>query len=111
MILVGSVERHVVDVAIKKVGQRDGKDRFVLVNVKTRKVITVNDVSEGALRRFFHKRGTSDKLIDQCLQRSRHRYEKAAAASRSVDDGAATVEDNDLLFELGLVDESDEDAR
>jgi len=35
-----------VDVAIKKVSERDGKDRFVLVNAKTREVVTVHDVSE-----------------------------------------------------------------
>lgn len=104
------MERRVVEVAIKKVGQRDGQDRFVLVEVNTRRVVTVNDVSEAALRRFFRKRNTSDKLIDQCLQQSRERYQ-AAAARQAADDGADTVEDNDLLFELGLVDESEDDAR
>ena len=55
-----------VEIAIKKVGQRDGKERFVLVNARTRQILTVNDVSERSLRNYFRKRGMADALIDKC---------------------------------------------
>ena len=35
--------------AIKKVAERDGEDRFVLVNAQTRRVVTANDVSERSI--------------------------------------------------------------
>ena len=96
-----------MDVAIKKVGQRDGKERFVLVSPKTREIVTVSDVTEAALRRFFEKRGVASKTIDQCLARARRRYDEAAPKT-PVDEHADTRGD-DLLFQLGL--EEEEDAK
>jgi hypothetical protein len=98
----------VVDVTIKQVGHRDGKDRFVLVHPRTRKVLTVDDVTEAKIRQFFQKKGAASKLLDACLDVARERY----ALSKkdrvpSVDQGAETIGDDDVLFELGLDDESD----
>lgn len=81
-----------------------------MVDVKTRKVITVNDVSEGALRRFFRQHGASEELIEDCLRTARKRYERTTVSAPPVDQGADTIEDEDLLFELGLMDDSDKEA-
>ncbi len=92
-----------MDVAIKKVSERDGKDRFVLVNAATREVVTVNDVSEATIRRFFRDKGASDDTISECLAKARKKYgEGASKASVPVDDAQETMGDDDLLFELGL---------
>ena len=90
-----------MEVAIKKVGQRDGAERFVLVNNRTRQVITVRDVSENALRRFFKKRGIPDNAVDASLARARKRYDEKPAR-RPVSETADTIEGDELLFELGL---------
>ena len=92
-----------VDVAIKKVSERDGKDRFVLVNATTREVVTVNDVSEKTIRGFFRDRGASDKMVADCLAKARKDYGAGARqASDPGDDAQETMGDDDLLFELGL---------
>lgn len=92
-----------MDVAIKKVSEQDGRDRFVLVNVATREVVTVNDVSEATLRRFFHDREVPDEMLDACLAKAREKYgKKADPPSVPVNEDHETMEDDDLLFELGL---------
>ena len=66
-----------MDVAIKQVGQRDAEDRFVLVDVKTRKVVTQNDASAEAIERFFRKKGVPAATIQSCLkQRKRFRAQQ-----------------------------------
>ena len=100
-----------MDVSIKKVGERDGAERFILVNSKTRDVITKGDASERAIRRYFHDLGTDEELISACFQRARHRYAQAAQHEKEEPspsdanlDASDTVDDDDLLFELGLDD-------
>jgi fructose-1-phosphate kinase PfkB-like protein len=96
----------VVDVAIKKVSQRDGKDRFVLVNAKTREVVTVHDVSEATIRRYFRGKGASEETINGCLAKARKDFgEGARKASVPANDAQETMGDDDLLFELGLNDD------
>ena len=90
-----------MDVTIKKVSQNDGDERFLLVDSVTRKVLTVNDTSEQAIRRFFKKLGAESGLIDQCLERARQRYAEISRAQPVVDDAADTSED-DLLAGLGF---------
>ncbi|MEX0819179.1 MAG: hypothetical protein WD070_06290, partial [Pirellulaceae bacterium] len=88
-----------MDVAIKKVSEQDGNDRFVLVNAATREVVTVNDVSEATLRRFFHDRSVPDEMLDDCLAKAREKYgKKASPASVPVNEAQETMEDDDLLF-------------
>ena len=94
----------IVDVSIKKVCESKEGERFVLVNTATRKILTVHDTSEGALRRFFTKRGVTNTSIDHCLERARQRYAERTEAQPSVDHAADTSED-DLLASLGLDDE------
>ena len=95
-----------VDVAIKKVSERDGKDRFILVNATTRQVITVNDVSEATLRRFLRDKGASEDLLNDCVAKARKNYGKGTRkASVPVSDAQETMGDDDLLFELGLGDD------
>ncbi|HUG69641.1 MAG TPA: hypothetical protein VMM76_17955 [Pirellulaceae bacterium] len=92
-----------MDVAIKKVSERDGKDRFVLVNATTREVVTVNDVSEATIRRFFRDKGASDEMLADCLAKARKNYSQSARkASVPASDAQETMGDDDLLFELGL---------
>jgi hypothetical protein len=95
-----------VDVAIKKVAERDGQERFVLVNAITREVLTVNDVSEPTLRRFFEQRGTNGQLLDECFDRARRQHgESSRKANVPVNQASETMGDDDLLFELGLDDD------
>jgi len=94
-----------VDIAIKKVGKRDGHERFVLVNTKTRAVITVKDVTESALRRFFQKRRITDASVNQCLERARQRYAETTKAA-PVNQSSDTMGEDDLLSQLGLDDDS-----
>jgi hypothetical protein len=96
-----------VEVAIKKVGERDGRERFILVNADTRQVVTANDVSETALRKFFRQLGAADHLIDQCIGRARERYASNSDPLHEIDPSADTAEDEDLLFELGLEDDDE----
>lgn len=97
-----------MDVTIKKIGQRDGEDRFILLDPATRQILTVDDVSERALRRFFRKHGASDALIDEALLTARRRYAKRNTERQeaNVDQAAETIDDTDLLFELGLEDDA-----
>ena len=95
-----------MDVAIKKVAERDGQERFVLVNASTREVLTVNDVSEATLRRFFRQRGANDNLIEECLDRARLKHGSSGRkANVPVNQASETMGDDDLLFELGLDDD------
>jgi hypothetical protein len=95
-----------VDVAIKKVAERDGQERFVLVNASTREVLTVNDVSEPTLRRFFQQRGANGELVNECLDRARLKHgESGRKANVPVNQASETMGDDDLLFELGLDDD------
>ena len=93
-----------MDVAIKQVGQRDAADRFVLVDVTTRKVVTQNDASAEAIERFFRKRGVPAATIQSCLDQARQRFraQQAPPDRRPVDDASETIQDDSLLFELGL---------
>ena len=93
-----------VEITIKKVGENDGGERFVLVDATTRKVLTVRDTSEKALRRFFEKRGTGAASIDACLRRARERYAATMQTQPVVDQASDTAED-DILSGLGLDDE------
>ena len=92
-----------MDVAIKKVSERDGADRFILVKATTREVVTVHDVSEKTLRHFFLERDMSDDLFDDCLEKARAKFDEVAPkVSVPVSDAQETMGDDDLLFELGL---------
>jgi hypothetical protein len=94
-----------VNVAIKKVGRRDGEERFVLVNTQSREVITVKDVTESALRRYFKSHGVRDEAFDKCLTRARELYANSTRAS-PVSETSDTQGEDDLLYQLGLDDES-----
>ena len=100
-----------MDVNIKRVGHRDGQDRFVLVDAKTRKIVSVNDVSEDALRRFFAKRGVDPELLNECLSKARKQHSELTASKPAANHAADTAEDNDLLFELGLTDDGGTESR
>jgi hypothetical protein len=96
-----------VDVAIKKVSVRDGQDRFILVNAATRDVVTVHDVSEATLCRFLRAQGASDDLIDKCLTNAHAQFGQALGeVSVPTNDAQETMGDDDLLFELGLSEDS-----
>jgi hypothetical protein len=85
-----------VEVSIKKVGERDGVERFILVNSQTRRVISANDVDEAAIRRFFAQLGADGELIDACIERASERFNEPGEDDLTGDD------EDDLLFELGL---------
>ena len=85
-----------MEVSIKKVGERDGGERFILVNSETRRVISANDIDEAAIRRFFSQLGADDDLIDVCIERARERFNEPG------EDDLTGEDEDDLLFELGL---------
>lgn len=110
-----------MDVMIRKVGERDGKERFELVNVQTGDVITSKDASESSVRRYFKGKGLSNKYLDECFQKARARLQESQNGGRATDPPGsdkkaaakkakskksepAKNEDDDLLFELGLED-------
>ena len=94
-----------MEIAIKKVAERDGDERFVLVNPTTREVLTVHDVSASTLRRFFQQRGASEALFDECIERARASYQdRSQHAAAAVSEASDTIEDDELLFDLGLGD-------
>jgi hypothetical protein len=103
--VITNAKDSAVDIAIKKVGHRDGTERFILVNNKTRQVITVSDVSEKSLRRFCRERGFSDQTVDNSLARARKRYDETPKKV-PVSETADTIEGDDLLFQLGLEEDS-----
>jgi hypothetical protein len=94
-------EGNAVEIAIKKVGKRDGQERFVLVDSRTREVITVKDVTEVALRRFFTKREIADNSVDACIERARQRYAETRKAT-PINESSDTMGEDDLLYQLGL---------
>ena len=96
-----------MDVSIKKIGQRDGKERFELVDFVSREVVTVNDVSEATLRAYFHKRGVGDDTLDDCFMQARESYEQATASGPPVDNAADSEEEDDLLFDVDLSEDGD----
>lgn len=73
-------------IAVEKCGERNGQDRFVLVNADTGTVITTNDVSEPTLRRFLKSKGNADAMIDECLRKARKRFAKTVDEEESLDD-------------------------
>ena len=83
-----------VDVAIKKVSERDGKDRFVLINATTREVVTVNDVSEATIRRYFGDQGASEAHVNGCEARSVAREERAVHALDGAREGREAMQDD-----------------
>lgn len=88
-----------MEITIKKVAERNGVERFVLVNPQTREVLTSGDASEPALRRFFAARGVAKVVLDRCLERARDLYAAANSLSTSEDDESDV---SDLLQELGF---------
>lgn len=92
-----------MDVSIKKVGEVDGVEQFILVNSITRKVLTAREANETAIRRFFEQLGADGHLIDTCLETARTRFDNRHELADSSFEEAG---EDDLLFELGL-DEDD----
>lgn len=91
-----------MDIAIEQIGERDGKERFVLVNVKTKKVITERDVSEPTLRKWLMEKFGDKAMIDKCFDKARKRFKKPAVGSATVDD---ELDFDEFLSEIGLEDE------
>ena len=73
----------------------------IVVNAKSREVLTPNDVSESSIRAFFTKQGVSDSILNQVLEKAKQRYAALHNGSR-VDQAADTADDDDLMSELGL---------
>jgi len=93
-----------MDVYPEKVGEKKGKDRYTIINRKTRKPVIEGDVSEQRLRRFFKKRGATDTLITEAFRRARTRWQVKLAEKAD--------EDNESDFFDDLVqDIPDEDLR
>ncbi len=65
---------------VEKIGEKKGKERFILVCAKTGSVITKKDVSESTMVRFLKEIGESKNLIAEALEKARKRFDKAEAA-------------------------------
>ncbi len=90
-----------MNVVIEKFGERDGQERFVLLNMKTGDVITKRDVSEKTLRKYLKGIGESAKLIDLGFAKARSRFEKKHNESAEQEDD----ELSDIFSEITLEDE------
>ncbi len=103
-----------MNIAVEKVGVREGKERFVLVNTVTGSPITARDVSEPTMRRFLAQRGYDNGLIDECFRKARSRHERASTAKAKAAAASAETADADdfdlFLTEIGLEDEESGDA-
>ena len=82
-------------VAIQKVGERDGRERFVLVNYKTHETITVKDVSEPTLRKWLTGKGMDAAAINEGFRKAKKRYDLDAAENDDTDF-------DEFLTEIGL---------
>lgn len=67
-----------MDVRIEKVGERNGQDRFRLVNAGSGAPITVQDNSEETIRKYFRGKGLSKGYLDECFQKARSRFSPSA---------------------------------
>jgi len=83
-------------VVLEKVGERNGKERFVLADIATGQVITKKDVSEPTMRKYLKGTGENDKLIDECLDKARKRFDKAQM------EGGDEGELEDIFSEISL---------
>lgn len=90
-----------MNVVIEKSGERDGKERFVLLNMNTGEVITKRDVSEVTMRKYLTSIGETSKLIDEGFAKARLRFQKKH------DDSVAQEDDelSDIFSEIALEDE------
>jgi len=79
----------------------------VLVSADSGKVVTVKDVSEARLRKYFHKRGVDDDILDDCFALARNRYDRATASVPPNDDVGIGDEDDELLFDLDRIEDDD----
>ena len=82
-------------VAIQKVGERDGRERFVLVDYKTHETITANDVSEPTLRKWLVSKGMDVAVINESFRKAKKRYDLDAAGNDDTDF-------DEFLNEIGL---------
>lgn len=67
-----------MDVRIEKVGERNGQDRFRLVNASSGAPVTVQDNSEETIRKYFRGKGLSKGYLDECFQKARSRFSPSA---------------------------------
>jgi hypothetical protein len=75
-----------MNVVIEKIGETSGKERFVLVNIKSGKVVTKNDVSEPTMRSYLKRIGETETLIDEAFEKARKRFNNSHAESADHDD-------------------------
>ena len=83
----------VMNAVVEKIGEADGKERFLLVDQKSGKPLTQKPVSEATMRRYLASVGESEKLIDECFRKARGRYDKSHDQDDDLDD---------ILEEIGL---------
>ncbi len=85
-----------MNIAVEKSGMRDGKERFILVNSKTGKEITLGDVSEPTMRGWLSKKGFDDPLNDECLTKARKRYDKTELSDTDFEYFLSDLVDDEL---------------
>ena len=89
-----------MNVIIEKIGVRDGKERFILVDSQSGAAITQRDVSEPTMRKYLKSIGETDPLIDEAFAKARKRFDKVQAAKESEADDSF----EDIFTEIVLED-------
>ena len=92
-----------MQIGIKKTGERDGKERFVLYNRTTGDQIIKKDVSEPTMRKWLASRKFPSELVDRCFEIAREKFaEKKSTAPDEKDS-----DEMDLDFFLAELEDED----
>jgi hypothetical protein len=92
-----------MQIGIKKIGERDGKERFVLCNRTTGEQIVKKDVSEPTMRNWLASRDFPSELVDRCFELARKKFEEAKGPDAEPEDS----DEMDLDFFLAELEDED----
>lgn len=94
-----------MQIGIKKIGEREGKERFVLYNRKTGDQIIKKDVSEPTMRKWLEGRKFPSELVDRCFELAREKYNQSEAPQPQAE--AEDSDEMDLDFFLAELEDED----
>jgi len=97
-----------MQIGIKKIGERDGKERFILYNRKTGDKIIKKDVSEPTMRNWLKSRDFPSELVDRCFELARSKFAETEASAPKPDaEEGDEADEMDLDFFLAELEDED----